>query len=745
MKLGGILINIIVDETTYEGSVEKIIYKNKNNDYMVLLLKTDSEDITVVGVMPGVGVAENLRIQGNFSNHHTFGKQFVVKSFSRFLPQNNKSILKYLSSGVIKGIGPSRAKDIVEAFGEDSLNVIENHPEKLSTLKSITQKSAEKMSNIFKENFGLKEVITYLSKFEITALEAIRAFKKFGNKTLDMINENPYVLCGESICLDFNRIDNMFVSKKDSFDGLCRVRAFILHLLLLNSKSCGHTCLPKNKIIDACLSIIKEDNKTTNKALGELIDESAIRCYSMGEVDFLYLNEIFCYEEYISERISMMLKLPPQSIVNVGNLIDEIESNQGIKYAKKQKEAIKLALEKGMLILTGGPGTGKTTTLNAIIKILNKMGEKVVLTAPTGRAAQRMSEVTKAKAKTIHRLLEAEPNKEGKRNFRKNEKNLIKCDAVIIDELSMVDAFMFDGLLRALPISCRLILVGDEGQLPSVGCGNILADLIKSKRIPVIHLNEIFRQSSNSLIVTNAHRIVNGDELLLNASNRDFFFLDVYSAQDIKSTIMDLFTKRLPKTYNYLPLLDIQILCPGRKGVLGTFELNKSLQNVVNPSDENKSEIKIGDVLFREGDKVMQTKNNYDLTFDCSGSTRNGVFNGDIGILKNIDKMAQVADIEFEGCLVRYNMDQILEVSLAYATTVHKSQGSEFRAVIMPMFPGPEQLYYRKLLYTAITRARSLLILVGRKNVASSMIRNDRKTRRCSGLYHMLSDNVNMF
>jgi exodeoxyribonuclease V alpha subunit len=695
--------------------------------------------------MGKISVGEDLRVEGYFTEHSTFGRQFVVENFERFLPKSDESILKYLSSGAIKGIGPSRAKEIVKIFGEESLNIIENSPEKLSEIKGITKKAAKKMSDVFKEDFGLREVVTYLSKFKITPQEAVKIFKKFGNKTLEVINKNPYILCDSPVYLEFNRVDRMFFSEEKGFDEFCRIRAFILHLLLLNSRSCGHTCLPRSKLSKVSSKAINTDENVVNKIIDELINESAVQSYFIADSEFLYLNETFCCEEYISERISMMLKLPPQSITGVDELINEIEKSQKIKYAQKQKEAIESALEKGMLILTGGPGTGKTTTLNAIIKILNKKGEKVILTAPTGRSAQRMSELTGIEAKTVHRLLEAEPNKEGKQIFRKNEKNLIRCDAVIVDEMSMVDVFMFDGLLRALAISCRLILVGDEDQLPSVGCGNVLADLIKSNKISVVHLNEVFRQSFDSLIVTNAHRIINGNEFLLSDDTkiRDFFFLEVHEALEIKSTIVNLFTKRLTKTYNYSPIQHIQVLCPSRKGILGTFELNKVLQDAINPAKPQKAEIKIGDMLLREGDKVMQIKNNYDLLFNYpDGNSRNGVFNGDIGTLKSIDKAAEVVDVEFEGSVVRYGMEQAMELSLAYATTVHKSQGSEFKAVIMPMFPGPAQLYYRKLLYTAVTRARSLLVLVGRKSVASLMIENDKKAKRCSGLCNMLRENT---
>jgi exodeoxyribonuclease V alpha subunit len=515
--------------------------------------------------------------------------------------------------------------------------------------------------------------------------------------------------------------------------------------------------LPIDKLTDACAKFIGKTAKEVASTLESLKLEGSLIFQIFQEKEFAFLPELYHCESYAAQRLAMMLKFPAQSIIGIKSLIENIENSEGIKYAARQIEAIESALNKGLLVLTGGPGTGKTTTLNAIIKILKQKGEKIYLAAPTGRAAQRMTEVTGEEAKTIHRLLEVEWNPENKQVFRRNEKNLLKCDTLILDEFSMVDSFMFDAILRSLPLSCRLIMVGDENQLPSVGAGNILGDIIHSAKVPTIHLNEIFRQSLKSLIITNAHRIVNGIMPELAIRNNDFFFLEMQDSKHIINTVLDLCCNRLPKTYAYSPLFDIQVLCPGRKGPLGTNELNKELQQVLNPSSkaatqehrfswansnkEYKKEINIGEITLREGDKVMQTRNNYDIPFVRSdGSNSQGVFNGDIGILTKIDKQNNSFSVKFDDKQALYDIDNAIDLELAYSITIHKSQGSEFEAVIIPIFHGPPQLYFRNLLYTAVTRAKSMLILVGIRDIVAKMVENDKKTKRYSGLYHTLME-----
>ncbi|MDR3178805.1 MAG: ATP-dependent RecD-like DNA helicase [Oscillospiraceae bacterium] len=723
----------------FKGIVEKIVFKNTDNGYTVLVVKSKENSITAVGVMAQINVGESLEIRGYFKKHPSFGKQFFINSFKKFMPKTKDSIEKYLSSGVIKGIGSSRAKEIVKMFGDKSLDVIKNDPDRLSMIKGITKKTAIKMSKEFGENFELKELINYLSSFEVELQDVVKIFKKFGNESLKIIKENPYILCLDPFYIDFKKADKIFIGKNEDYCNLIRVKALITYLLSYNSKVKGHTCLPRKLLLKACDEFTNVPFELFDNTLDEMIKDSSVKSYSFDGLELIYLPEIFKCEEYICKRIFSVLKVPSKNSIKVDCFINKIERANKIKYAEKQKKAIKLALENKILILTGGPGTGKTTVLKAIIKILKENCEKVCLTAPTGRAAQKMSELTNTEAKTIHRLLEAERNEGNVQVFRKNEKNLLKYNTIIIDEFSMVDIFMFEGILKALPFFCRLIIVGDKNQLPSVGCGNILSDLVKSKKIPIVHLDEIFRQSLKSLIIKNAHRVIKGDDLLTNSTDSDFFFLNINDASSIERTIIDLYVNRLPTTYGYSSYTDIQVICPGKKGLLGANNLNKSLQDAANVSSGSKVEVKIGETIFREEDKVMQTKNNYDLESDSSnGVIRNGVFNGDIGFIIKIDKTSEVIDVRFYERIVHYSFEQAQELTLAYASTVHKSQGSEYKAVIMPIFPGPSQLYYRKLLYTGITRARLLLILIGRKEIASKMISNDKKTKRCSGLYAML-------
>lgn len=721
------------------GSVEQVIFRNEKNGYSILELNSGGELVTTVGVMPWVSVGEELRVMGTWVNNPTYGTQFKVDAFERSKPATAAAMLKYLSSGAVKGIGVGMASKIVDMFGENTLSVLENEPERLCAIKGITRAKAVKMSDEFKKTHGIREMMLYLSSFGISPEEAVRVWKLFGSQSVERIQEDPYCLCSEGLEIGFERADDISAKLERPQDDVCRVRAGITYVLKHNTNN-GHTCLPADKLVPLAARMLGIEETLAVETLDMLKSDGAVVSAVFSGREYIYTPKLYRSEVYAAGRINMILQYPAQPIIGIENYITGIEQEFQITYAERQKQAIREALSKGTLILTGGPGTGKTTTLNAIIRILEQKGEKVLLAAPTGRAAKRMSELTGKEAKTIHRLLEVEWDENDMPVFARNEKNLLECDALVIDELSMVDVTVFEAVLCALPLGCRMILVGDCDQLPSVGPGNVLGDLIATNRLPVVQLNQIFRQSMESLIVTNAHRIVGGQMPELNVRTSDFFFLNEREPSEIASTIVDLCSTRLPAGYGYSPMTDIQVLSPGRKGELGTAELNRKLQAALNPPNKKKNEITINGTLFREGDKVMQMKNDYNLPwtkFDGTGGE--GVFNGDLGVLCGIDRRASTLTVQMEDKVVLYELESAGELELAYAMTVHKSQGNEFTAVVMPMFPGAPQLYYRNLLYTAITRAKSLLILVGVQRTVRTMVENDKKTRRYTGLYYFLT------
>lgn len=728
--------------TSYEvtGQIDNIVFRNEVNGYTVLNIDTGDELICAVGTMPGIDVGDEIKATGIFKNHPNYGEQLAVTYFERCAPTSSSAILKYLSSHAIKGIGPSTARKIVEEFGEKSLEVIENSPELLTRVRGITKERAQKMSDELKRTFGFRELLIYLEKYEITPEECVRVWKHLGIHAEKLIEENPYILCEDGINISFQRADKIAVMQEKADDSEARTRAAIVHILNHN-KNNGHTCLPKDKLSLTCSSFIGIEQEKVDAVLEAMITDATLfsDVRDSDGKEFIYLPIYHRAETYAAARLQMLLRFPPQIISDIEGKIAEIEESEHIKYADLQKEAISKALTQGILILTGGPGTGKTTTLNAIIKILKNNGEKVFLAAPTGRAAQRMSELTGCEAKTIHRLLEVEWTANDKPVFKRNEQNTLSCDALILDEVSMIDSLLLDSVMRAFPLGCRLILVGDSDQLPSVGAGNVLGDLISSGVLPTVTLNEIFRQSMKSLIVTNAHKINKGEMPVIDVKNNDFFFLKCSSSNVITNTVIELCKTRLPRTYGYSPTEDIQVLSPSRKGELGTAELNKALQNAINPPSEKKLEIVINQRILREGDKVMQYKNNYNIPWTKNdGTIGEGIFNGDIGILLEISKSNQQIKIQFDDKIATYNYDDIIDVDLAYCSTVHKSQGNEFEAVIMPMYNSPPQLLYRNLLYTAVTRAKKMLILVGKPEIMEKMVNNNKRTLRYSGLKEFL-------
>lgn len=722
-----------------EGTVETIIYRNDANGYTVIELD-DNDKTTAVGIMPDVYAGEKVRLIGSFKPHSTYGMQFSVTTYEKSMPEDVAGILNYLSSGSIRGIGPATASTLVEKFGSKTLEVLENDPQRVAKIKGISLKKATDISKQLRENTGIRELMLYLQEYDIAPSSAVRIYKSFGTHSIEEIKTNPYSLSQGDFGIGFEKADKIAIKLGHEYDDRLRIRAGLLYVLNHN-KGNGHTCLPEDRLIDTTAAFLKVTPEQTSRALDEMIEDNSLIRYTAENRDYIFDSVMYSSEGYIAARIKMMMRFPAVQIDNINENIEAIENANNIKYASLQREAITQALSKGLLILTGGPGTGKTTTLNAIIKILKNKGQKVLLCAPTGRAAQRMSEVTGEEAKTIHRLLEVAWSKEDLPEFKRNEKNNLKCDALIIDEVSMVDAQLFESVMKALPLGCRLILVGDSHQLPSVGAGNVLDDLIASETVPVVQLTEIFRQSMESLIVTNAHRIVNGELPELKVREKDFFFLYSEDKNTIEKTVIDLASSRLKNAYDFDILRDIQVLAPGRKGELGVTELNIALQEVINPQDSEKNELTVGKRILREGDKVMQVKNNYDLLWvKDNGETGDGVFNGEIGVIESVNKRSRIIKIRYDDRVATYDFDFAGDLDHAYATTVHKSQGNEFEAVIMPLYRGAPMLMYRNLLYTAVTRSKKLMIIVGSDTIIEKMVNNNRKNKRYSGLRFFLTE-----
>ena len=721
-----------------EGAVENIVYRNEQNGYTVLEIADGEDLITAVGIMPQASVGDTVNLTGFFITHKTYGKQFSVSACEICRPTESADILKYLSSGAIKGIGSVTAQRLVSEFGESTLDVMENQPDRVARLRGITESKALAFSAQLKANTGVRTLMLFLGEYGISNTSSVKIYNAFGAGCVEKIKENPYILCSGEFGVTFENAD--FIAKRENLESESnvRLRAGITYVLKHNEQN-GHTCLPKNKLIEISSQLLQANPELVAGCMDEMIFDRSVIGDKIGDEDFVFTTQLHLIETYIASRVKMMLEFDAEKIDDIEQEIKICEKNDGIEYAELQKQAVTSALTEVMLILTGGPGTGKTTTLNAIINILKRKGKKVLLSAPTGRAAQRMSEVTGDEAKTLHRMLEVSWDKQDNPVFNKNERNQLKCDALIIDEVSMVDSYIFESVMRALPLGCRLILVGDSDQLPSVGPGNVLGDLIESGVVPVIRLNEIFRQAQKSLIVTNAHKIVNGVMPDLKKVDKDFFFIYKSDKTSGAETILDLCSERLPKAYGYSPLENIQVLSPSKKGELGTAELNRKLQARLNPKSDDKAEVTIGSKTFRTGDKVMQIKNNYDISwYKDNGETGEGIFNGDIGIIQNIDKKSKSIKINFYDKTAVLTYDYASELDFAYAITVHKSQGNEFDAVVIPMFSGPPQLYYRNLLYTAVTRAKKTLILVGVPQTVEYMVNNNRRTKRYSGLKEFL-------
>lgn len=744
---------------TIEGSVENIVFSSEESGFTVLDLNVGGEMVCVVGSLLSVEVGEELKLTGFYQSHPNYGTQFKAQMFERSMPATESAIRKYLASGVVKGIGPATAARIVDRFKTDTLKIIEETPQRLTEVPGISKKKADKLSEEFKQVFGVRALMLFLSNQGINPMQSVMIFKKWGASALERIRANPYLLCTSDLGIHFSVADGIAEREGLPKDSSARIDAGISFVLSHNLSN-GHTCLPRAKLLPAAEKLTGLPAETVGNRLDDDL-EAGVFCTLTENTELIFLPVYYTAQQYIVSRLQLMLRVYSDKVEGVGETIDLIERDKGIHYETLQRKAIQQAVENDAFILTGGPGTGKTTTLNAIIEILEQQGKKVAIAAPTGRAAKRIAEVTGREAKTIHRLLEVSVGyaQSGKLEFVHNEQNPLDADAVIVDEMSMVDTLLFDALLRGMKPKAKLVMVGDFHQLPSVGAGNILHDLIESDTIPTVELTQIFRQAAKSLIVTNAHAIVSGEMPDLTRKDNDFFFMPYQEPSRAAETILDLCSFRLPNTYGFSATEDIQVLCPSRKGELGVTELNNKLQERLNPKSEQKTEFKSGSTTYRVGDKVMQIRNNYDISWTRpSGGAEaraqeeaqsplavekgTGIFNGDIGIIKMIDRGSKTLAIDFDGRLAYYTFEMTNELELAYAVTVHKSQGSEFEAIILPVMGGFDKLYFRNLLYTAVTRAKRILVIVGQRSRLEYMVRNDRKMLRYTGLKTMLQKSV---
>lgn len=719
-----------------EGSVASVVFQNPENGYTVLRLKIGAnETATVVGTVPVTAVGERLRVEGVWNEHSSYGRQLEIRTVERLMPENRIEILAYLSSHAIRGVGPKLAARIVERFGAESLRVIENEPARLAEITGISPAKAAEIHESFQSQQGLRHLVEFLAQYELPTELAVSVFRAYGELSMMAIQDNPYFLTEESYHADFSKVDAFALSL--GFDGADerRVDAGVLYELSYNCRG-GHSFVPRDALVSVSASFLGLPQDVICVALDRLAAQERIITDPIAGLEAVYLPEYGRAERELAARFLEMADSVAQLPTNLARAVAEVEAAAQIEYAELQKEALYAAATDRLLLVTGGPGTGKTTILRGVLELYDRMRLKTLLAAPTGRAAKRLSEVTGREASTIHRLLEVDISPEsGEMVFAHNARNPLSCDAVIVDECSMVDLLLMHDLVSALPPKCRLILVGDPDQLPPVGAGSVFSDLIRSERIPMIRLTEIFRQARESLIVMNAHRVNHGEMPMLDEKKRDFFFLQQSSDEAVSRTITDLCSRRLPQNMG-IPAEEIQVLSPTRKGETGTRTLNQMLQAALNPPAAGKAEKKYGDFSFRVGDRVMQIRNNYNIIWRRDGASEmgSGVFNGDVGIIRDIDYQAQNLTIHFDDRVAVYTWDMLSQLEPAFAMTVHKSQGSEYRAVILCAWRGTPLLLSRSILYTAITRARELLIVVGDRGVIEYMVGNDKKQKRFSGL-----------
>ena len=719
-----------------QGAISAVVYQNAENGYSVLRLHIGgNQHVTVVGTIPLPVVGEQLMVTGKWGNHASYGRQFEAEFLERLMPRSAMEILSYLSSRVIKGIGPKMAARIVEHFGDETLQIMEREPLRLAEISGITKDRARAIGEEFKLQVGMRQLMEFFALHHLPAELAVKTYKLYGDSTIELLYNDPYLLMEDGLEAPFGAVDHFAIELGVSADDPRRIEAGLLFELNYNLTA-GHSFLPEEKLVNATSQLLTVETDAVNAAVARLLEVDRLVRQQLAGITVIYLPDLYEAESYCTQSLLSFAAGSFPASRSLDKLIHSVAKNSGIDYSQEQEAAIRAAATSGLLLITGGPGTGKTTILKGILELLGQMQLKCLLAAPTGRAAKRLTEVTGEDASTIHRLLEAsiDPNT-GKMFFAKDENNPLKADAVIVDEMSMVDVQLLYALLQAVPQGKRLILVGDADQLPPVGPGFPFSDMLRSGVLPTVRLTEIFRQAQQSLIVMNAHRVNQGQLPDLKTVSSDFFFMRRQNEEGLCSLIRDLCTTRLPKNMG-IPADQIQVLSPTRKGGVGTVNLNRILQQALNPAAPDKKEKAFGDFIFREGDRVMQIRNNYDILWKKTdgGSIGTGIFNGDIGTILKIDPQAETMTILFDDRETDYDFTQLNELEPAYAMTVHKSQGSEYRCVILTAWNGSPYLLSRSIFYTAITRARELLIVVGKEETVAVMTQNDKKNRRYSGL-----------
>lgn len=727
-----------------QGAISAVVYQNYENGYAVLRLNVGGgQNVTVVGTIPLPAVGERLMVTGRWSSHASYGRQFEAEFLERLMPQTAMEILSYLSSRVIKGIGPRMAARIVEYFGSETLLIMEREPERLAEVSGISREKARAIGEEFKLQVGMRQLMEFFALHHLPAELAVRTYKLYGDSTVELLYDDPYLLMDEGLEAPFGAVDRFAIELGVAGDDPRRIEAGILFELSYNLTA-GHSFLPEDKLMAATGQLLSVEPESVGQGIARLLEADRLKKQRLAGISVIYLPRLYEAESYCARSLAEFAALSFPAPHGLEKKIRTAEQESGVEYSDEQRQAIREAATSGLLLITGGPGTGKTTILNGILSLLGQMQLRCLLAAPTGRAAKRLTEVTGEEASTIHRLLEAgiDPGT-GKMFFARDEDNPLKADAVIVDEMSMVDVELLYALLQAIPQGKRLILVGDPDQLPPVGPGFPFSDMLRSGQLPTVRLTEIFRQAQKSLIVMNAHRVNRGEMPDLKTVNSDFFFLRRGNEEGVAQLIRDLCSTRLPKNMGIAPE-QIQVLSPTRKGGVGTMNLNRLLQETLNPPAPDKKERQFGEFLFREGDRVMQIRNNYDILWKkTDGSAVGaGIFNGDVGIIREINPSAETMTIVFDDREAEYDFTQLNELEPAYAMTVHKSQGSEYRAVILTAWNGSPYLLTRSILYTAITRARELLIVVGKEETVAAMTQNATKNRRYTGLKLRLQGKV---
>jgi exodeoxyribonuclease V alpha subunit len=723
-----------------EGVIEKIIFQNEENGYTVCELSTPSDELYVlVGSMPYLCEGESIAALGDWVTHPSFGKQFKVEYYEKQLPATASTILKYLSSGAIRGIGPATAKKIVAQYGDETLDVLENHPEWLADIPGVSPKKAKEIGELFRTQFGMRSVMLFCSNY-FTPSTSMKVFRKWGVGAVDIIKANPYMLCADIPGIGFDKADSIARDLGMRENSAERIAAGLSFVLSYNMNQNGHCYVPQEKLLPAAVTLLGCTPEEAEDELERQVMLRKLRSVDINGRTCIYLRETFEAERYICTKMDALeLTNHISDADNLNFLIQKVELENGIRYESLQKKAITEAVKNAVFVLTGGPGTGKTTVVRAILRIFESMGLSIALATPTGRAAKRLSEASGMEAKTIHRMLEMDYKADEGSSFRRDENYLLEEDVIIIDEASMIDLHLMEALLRAIRPGARLVLIGDANQLPPVGAGCVFRDILTSERFSSVELTHIFRQAQESLIVTNAHMVNRGEHIDLSKKDGDFFYLPTESDEQTAKLISSLCKTRLPKAYGSTVYDGIQVITPSRKGQNGTELLNTALQAAINPYDPRKKEKKFHDQVYREGDKVMQTRNNYDIGWKKNGIDGFGIYNGDIGIVRSIDLVTQICTIDFDGGVAEYDFSLMEELELAYAITVHKSQGSEYPIVVIPLYRYTPKLLTRNLFYTAITRAQQMVILVGQEDVAHMMTDNNRQTKRYTGLGYFMT------